>query len=339
MAKGIISDCHRLCCNAARSRAIRESDLILLIGAKLDWMLRSNLTGSPKTIVSLNAREIHEHYYGQEEPSLYTTLVRVDDPGCFGKIESILASVSVTSTSIGLCWIQHAQDKRSELDERLEKALICRYDGSCRLDYYSAMAALRSQLYWAEERSCNSVWSAGWTLVAEGAKTMDITRIVFDQKYPKSRLDAGSFATMGIGLPSILAASHMERPIIAVLGDSAFGFSLAELETLARYRIGNLLLLVINNSGISTGLGSSCSEIETGSPLLIAPTQLSPETAYELVAKGLTQSACDNDDYSVSCHRVDRLPRFLDLLQECLGTMSRSKLYFINVIIDPGSKL
>jgi thiamine pyrophosphate-dependent acetolactate synthase large subunit-like protein len=51
------------------------------------------------------------------------------------------------------------------------------------------------------------------------------------------RLDAGTWGTMGVGLGYAIAAAVVrpDRLVVAVEGDSAFGFSGMECETIARY--------------------------------------------------------------------------------------------------------
>jgi 2-hydroxyacyl-CoA lyase 1 len=63
-------------------------------------------------------------------------------------------------------------------------------------------------------------------IIGEGANTMDIGRTQMPNNSPRTRLDAGSFGTMGIGMGFVLAAAavHPDRPIISVSGDSAIGF-------------------------------------------------------------------------------------------------------------------
>ena len=91
-------------------------------------------------------------------------------------------------------------------------------------------------------------------LVGEGANTMDIGRTIFTHEKPRRKLDAGTFGTMGIGLPAVIAAQtcNPELWTVAVMGDSAFGFSAMECETLTRYKMG-AVIFIINNNGIYSG--------------------------------------------------------------------------------------
>ena len=101
---------------------------------------------------------------------------------------------------------------------------------------------------------------------SEGANAMDISRTIFTMDHPRIRLDAGTFATMGVGLsyaiasyaaynfsdPEGSAGGKGRKKIVAIEGDSAFGFSGMEVETMGRYKM-DVLIFVINNSGLYRG--------------------------------------------------------------------------------------
>lgn len=113
----------------------------------------------------------------------------------------------------------------------------------------------------------------GIVYVAEGANTMDISRSIFPLEHPRLRLDAGSYATMGVGLPYAIAAHEAyngpnaqassgparRKKIVAIEGDSAFGFSGMEIETMARFQM-DILIFVINNGGIYFGDSDSAED-------------------------------------------------------------------------------
>lgn len=83
---------------------------------------------------------------------------------------------------------------------------------------------------------------------------MDIGRTVINQVQPRTKLDAGTFGTMGIGIPFLIAAkcTNPTKPVVGILGDSAFGFSAMEIETATRYNLP-FVVIVLNNNGIFTG--------------------------------------------------------------------------------------
>lgn len=95
---------------------------------------------------------------------------------------------------------------------------------------------------------------------------MDVSRAWFSQEHPRLRLDAGSHGPTGIGLGSMIAACeayngrHAEassgrrgrKKIVGIIGDSAFGFSAPEVETMARCGM-DCLIFVVKIGGVYHG--------------------------------------------------------------------------------------
>merc|ERR1712242_394452 len=88
-------------------------------------------------------------------------------------------------------------------------------------------------------------------IMNEGSDTMDIGRTVLNNYLPRKRLDAGTWGTMGVGLGQSIAGAlvHPDPGTVAVLGDSAFGFSGMELEVVCRLQLP-VVIVIINNNGI-----------------------------------------------------------------------------------------
>ena len=144
--------------------------------------------------------------------------------------------------------------------------------------------------------------------VSEGANAMDISRSIFTMEQPRVGLDAGTYATMGVGMAHAIAAHaaynfpHPEglagkpgrKKIVAIEGDSAFGFSAMEVETMARYQM-DFLIFVINNGGLYRG-DSATNEgwlerqkvVVAGGPadgVGLSATSLGYETNYQKTAE------------------------------------------------------
>jgi len=161
-------------------------------------------------------------------------------------------------------------------------------------------------------------------LVSEGSNTMDIGRTILENYHPKHRLDAGTFGTMGVGMGFAIAAQavHKDKRIVLVIGDSAFGFSGMELETMCRLKLP-VIIVIINNNGIFTGVES----IENNDNALSIPiTALQPDSKYELMAEafgGVGHSAQTPDEIATALK----------------SALDDDKVHLINVAIDPyGSK-
>jgi oxalyl-CoA decarboxylase len=83
---------------------------------------------------------------------------------------------------------------------------------------------------------------------------------------------------MGIGLGfAIAAAVETGKPVVAIEGDSAFGFSGMEVETLCRYWLP-VTVVILNNGGVYRG-------DEAGTGTDPAPTVLNPRARHELIAE------------------------------------------------------
>jgi oxalyl-CoA decarboxylase len=90
-------------------------------------------------------------------------------------------------------------------------------------------------------------------LVNEGANSLDFTRSIVDMYKPRKRLDVGTWGIMGIGMGfAVAAAVETGESVIAIEGDSAFGFSGMEVETICRYNLP-VCIVIFNNNGVYRG--------------------------------------------------------------------------------------
>ncbi len=111
------------------------------------------------------------------------------------------------------------------------------------MDYHGALGSLRTIIKERPEV----------ILVNEGANTLDFTRSIIDMYQPRKRLDVGTWGVMGVGMGTAIAAAvETGMPVLAIEGDSAFGFSGMEIETICRYNLP-ICVVVFNNGGIYRG--------------------------------------------------------------------------------------
>ena len=152
-------------------------------------------------------------------------------------------------------------------------------------------------------------------LVSEGANTLDIGRNLIAMKLPRHRLDTGTWGVMGVGLGyAIATAVETGKPVVALEGDSAFGFDGMEMETICRYNLP-ITVVVVNNGGIYNGTDQEV-------PSQPGPTKLDSTAKYELLAQ-----AFGGDSYFVSDYQTmeETFSKAVDSKRPCL----------INVQIDP----
>ncbi|MDH5330019.1 MAG: thiamine pyrophosphate-dependent enzyme, partial [Aquincola sp.] len=113
-------------------------------------------------------------------------------------------------------------------------------------------------------------------LVNEGANALDFTRSIVDMYKPRKRLDVGTWGVMGIGMGfAVAAAVESGQPVIAIEGDSAFGFSGMEVETICRYNLP-VCIVVLNNNGVYRG-----TDMNLGGGTDVAPTVFVKDARYE----------------------------------------------------------
>ncbi len=137
-------------------------------------------------------------------------------------------------------WTEAVSTKKNTNVERMAPKL---QNNNVPMDYHGALGALRNII---KERP-------DAILVNEGANTLDFTRSIIDMYKPRKRLDVGTWGVMGIGMgQAIAAAVETGHPVLAVEGDSAFGFSGMEIETICRYNLP-ICVVVFNNGGIYRG--------------------------------------------------------------------------------------
>ncbi|CAN5642691.1 oxalyl-CoA decarboxylase [soil metagenome] len=236
MAKGLLPDTHPQSAAAARSLVLKESDVVMLIGARLNWLLshgKGKAWGDqPKKFVQIDI-----------EPREMDSNVAIAAPlvGDIGScVSALLGRMKENWTAPPAEWIAEVGDKVETNVARMAPRL---QNTNVPMDFHGALGALRTII---KERPDT-------ILVNEGANTLDFARTVIDIYQPRKRLDVGTWGVMGVGMGyAIAAAVETGNPVLAVEGDSAFGFSGMEIETICRYNLP-VCVVVFNNSGIYRG--------------------------------------------------------------------------------------
>jgi 2-hydroxyacyl-CoA lyase 1 len=259
MGKGVLPDSHPQNVSSARSAALKMADVVLVIGARLNWIF--HFGESPKW--NSNARfiqvDISSEELGRNGASKDAELSLLGDinivckqllqPQCLGSWKYNPFSSDFTTK------LEAAKHKNEVI------AVGIASDHVIPLTYAHAFDIIKRALHFLSPPN-----EGGICYVVEGANTMDISRSIFPLEHPRLRLDAGTYATMGVGLPYAIAAWEAyngrtaqaksgpegRKKIVAIEGDSAFGFSGMEVETMARLGM-DILIFVINNGGIYFG--------------------------------------------------------------------------------------
>ncbi|HSQ82132.1 MAG TPA: oxalyl-CoA decarboxylase [Casimicrobiaceae bacterium] len=246
MAKGLLPDTHEQSASAARSYVLPEADVVMLIGARLNWLLSQ---GKGKTWGGKTSKDWGGQKFVQVDisPTEADSNVRIDAPvvGDIGScVSALLAAIDATA---GSNWPKPPAEWLSAIAERKTKNVAKMAETLAKnpspMNFHSALNVVRDII----KANPDAI------LVNEGANALDFTRSIVDMYKPRKRLDVGTWGVMGIGMGfSVAAAVVSGQPVIAIEGDSAFGFSGMEVETICRYNLP-VCVVIMNNNGVYRG--------------------------------------------------------------------------------------
>jgi len=302
MAKGLLPDTHPQCAGAARSTVLKDSDVVMLIGARLNWLLSH---GKGKTWGDAPKKFVHVDI----EPREMDSNVEIAAPvvGDIGScVSAMLEAMGGSWPAAPADWMGTVTAKRDENVAKMAPRLM---NNKSPMDYHGALGALRTII---KERP-------DAILVNEGANTLDLARGVIDMYKPRKRLDVGTWGVMGVGMGSAIAAAvETGNPVLAVEGDSAFGFSGMEVETICRYQLP-ICVVIFNNDGIYRGTDQNASG--GADP---APTVFVKGSRYDKMMEAF-------GGVGVNATTPDELKRAVN------AAMDSRKPTLINAVIDPAA--
>lgn len=265
MAKGLLPDSHPQSAAAARSLAIGRADAVLLVGARLNWLLGHGESPQWSAGATFVQVDIAPSEFDSNQP------IAAPLAGDIGSVMSALCdALAVHPIAAPTDWTAELADRRARNDAKMRERLA---EDPRPMRFYNALGAIRAVL-----RDNRDVY-----VVNEGANALDLARNVIDMEEPRHRLDTGTWGVMGIGMGyGIAAAVETGRPVVAIEGDSAFGFSGMEIETICRYRLP-VTVVVLNNGGVYRGDEAAA---DAGAhPADPAPTVLNARARHELIAE------------------------------------------------------
>jgi oxalyl-CoA decarboxylase len=242
MAKGLLPDTHEQSAAAARSYVLPEADVVLLIGARLNWLLSH---GKGKTWGGKSGKDWGGQKFIQIDifPQEADSNVPIDAP----VVGDVGSCVSALLSTIGSSWQKPPSEWLNAISERRNKNVAKMSETLAKnptpMNFHSALNVVRDIV----KANPDAV------LVNEGANALDFTRSIVDMYKPRKRIDVGTWGIMGIGMGYCVAAAVVTgEQVIAVEGDSAFGFSGMEVETICRYNLP-VCIVIMNNNGVYRG--------------------------------------------------------------------------------------
>ena len=237
IAKGLLPDTHEQSASAARSYVLAEADVVVLIGARLNWLLSH---GKGKTWGAIPKQFIQIDI----SPTEIDSNVPIAAPliGDIGScVAALLHGIAANGhTKPDTAWTGAIAERK---DKNLTKMAATLDLNPSPMNFHSALRAIRDILKTRPDIN----------VVNEGANTLDYARSIIDMYEPRKRFDSGTWGIMGIGMGyAIGAAVTSGKPVVAIEGDSAFGFSGMELETICRYDLP-VVTIIFNNNGVYKG--------------------------------------------------------------------------------------
>ena len=301
MAKGLLPDTHPQCAGAARSTVLKDSDVVLLLGARLNWLLshgKGKAWGEPhsKKFIQVDI-----------EPKEMDSNVEIAAPlvGDIGSCVNALLEGMGTWAKPPADWIDAVVKKREDNIAKMAPRLM---NNNVPMDYHGALGVLRTIV---KERP-------DAILVNEGANALDLTRGIIDMYQPRKRIDVGTWGVMGIGMGyAIAAAVETGKPVLAIEGDSAFGFSGMEIETICRYQLP-VCIVIFNNDGIYRGTDVNTAGNDPATTVFVKGAR------YDKMMEGF-------GGVGVNVTSPDELKRAVN------EAMDSGKPTLINAVIDPAA--
>jgi len=270
MGKGVISDAHSQNVIAARTNALKGADVVLLLGARANWINHFLLPPRFAADLKVVQVDILPEAHGDNVPNAaslcgHAPLV----------LEQLLSALKANKggfkplTGAEPWWADLAKSVKANVETSVKLAS----NQVVPMNYYCPLTLIQDVL---RDEYPEAI------IVSEGAATMDIGRTIIENYLPRKRLDAATYGSMGPALGQAIAAQVVNptQKVVCVLGDSSFGFSGMEIETICRYQMP-IVIIIINNSGIAMGLpatpGTTLEERAAGVPV----TTLLKDARYE----------------------------------------------------------
>lgn len=264
MAKGLMPDDGPLSALSCRSTIMAKADVVMFIGARINWLLSFGKGKKWNPDAKLIQLDI--------DPEEIDRNRKIDAPvvGDMGlALDSILAGLEGRKMAADPTWVESLQAetkiKDAKFKERLEEART-----AMPMTHWTALGAIKPIL----------AANPDIILVNEGANTLDDTRDTISMSLPRHRVDCATWAIMGMGMGSAIgAAVATGKSVVAIEGDSAFGFSGMDFSSICRFDLP-VTVVIFNNGGIYNGIGKPLDN--TTDP---APTTLNINARYDLVGQ------------------------------------------------------
>lgn len=271
MAKGLMPDDGPLSALSCRSTIMGKADVVMFIGARINWLLSFGKGKKWNPDAKLIQLDI--------DPEEIDRNRKIDAPvvGDMGlALDAILAAMEGRKMATDPTWVESLQAETKAKDAKFKERLDAART-AMPMTHWTALGAIKPIL----------AANPDVILVNEGANTLDDTRDTISMSLPRHRVDCATWAIMGMGMGSAVgAAVATGKSVVAIEGDSAFGFSGMDFSSICRFHLP-VTVVIFNNGGIYNGIGKPLDK--TTDP---APTTLDINARYDLVGQAFGAKSC-----------------------------------------------
>lgn len=260
MAKGVLPDDGALSAVACRSTIMAQADVVVLIGARLNWLL-SRGHGKWSQTTQFVQLDIAPEEIDVNRPIAAPVIGDLST-----SLDALIAAIP-EKLAMDSSWVPSLQSETKTKNESFAKRLADNASAQP-MNHFTALGVIKPIM----EANRDVI------LVNEGANTLDDTRNTLNMSLPRHRIDCATWAIMGMGMGSCVgAAVATGKSVVAIEGDSAFGFSGMDFSTICRYKLP-VTVVVFNNGGIYNGIG-----INPGGSSDPSPTTLDISARYDKI--------------------------------------------------------
>jgi len=230
MSRGLIADDHELSFPAARSTAFRQTDALLVVGTRFNWMMTfgKRIAADAKIIqIDIHGAEIGHN--------------RSVDIGIEGDARTVLQQLNDAADTIGF---QSKSD--SKWVESLREADESRRERVAPLENSDQRPIHPLRLC----KELREVMDRDAILAVDGNEILHYGRQSMPTYVPGHRLNSGPTGCMGVGLPYAIGAkiAKPDTQVVALHGDGSLGMNIQDFDTAVRHNLP-IVIVVSNNEG------------------------------------------------------------------------------------------
>jgi acetolactate synthase-1/2/3 large subunit len=258
--RGTLPMDHPHCFKSARGKALRESDVVVLLGTPLDFRLKYGREGWNPTgaLIQIENDPAELNHNREAEVAICADARLV--------LEALLEGLQ------GVRYDDWLRDLRADEDKKNAQLEDWKRLPDVPINHFRMGAAI------------NDFLDEDTILVGDGGDIVSACAKVIDLSYPGQWLDPGPLGCLGVGAPFAIAAKHLypDKKVLIINGDGSFGLNGFEFDTAIRFN-----LPIVSIVGNDAGWGQiRTPQIDMVTPERAIATALAP-TRYDKVVEAL----------------------------------------------------